>query len=101
MVIVVHIGLMLSVLLLGAVQVLGQEPKPQPQQAVPTAHTSPLANKNQPSEGERKFQINCGRCHNPPEQLSPRIAGTVLRHMRVRAMLSPEDAREILEYLAP
>jgi len=101
MVIVVRIGMVLSALVLGAVLVLGQEPKPQPKQAVPTAQTSPSANENQPNEGKRKFQVNCGRCHNPPEQLSPKIAGTVLRHMRVRAMLSQEDAREILEYLAP
>ena len=51
--------------------------------------------------GERAFQANCGRCHNPPEQLSPRITGTVLRHMRVRALLSPQDERDILKYLAP
>jgi cytochrome c5 len=51
--------------------------------------------------GERKFQENCGRCHTAPEQLSPRIAGTVLRHMRVRASLSAETERDILRYLAP
>ncbi len=51
--------------------------------------------------GERAFQANCGRCHNPPEQLSTRIAGTVLRHMRERALLSPQDERDILKYLAP
>jgi cytochrome c5 len=51
--------------------------------------------------GERKFQANCSRCHNPPEQLSPRIVGTVARHMRVRASLSAEDERDILRYLAP
>jgi cytochrome c5 len=51
--------------------------------------------------GERKFQTNCGRCHNAPEQLSPRISGTVLRHMRVRALLSAEDEQQILKYLAP
>jgi hypothetical protein len=51
--------------------------------------------------GERAFQANCGRCHNPPEQLSPRITGTVLRHMRERALLSPQDERDILKYLAP
>jgi cytochrome c5 len=51
--------------------------------------------------GERAFQANCGRCHNPPEQLSPRIVGTVLRHMRERALLSPQDERDILKYLAP
>ena len=51
--------------------------------------------------GERKFQANCSRCHDAPEQLSPRITGTVLRHMRVRASLSAEDERDILRYLAP
>lgn len=51
--------------------------------------------------GERKFQANCSRCHTAPEQLSPRISGTVLRHMRVRALLSPEDEQDILHYLAP
>jgi mono/diheme cytochrome c family protein len=51
--------------------------------------------------GERKFQANCSRCHTAPEQLSPRITGTIVRHMRVRASLSAEDARDILRYLAP
>jgi hypothetical protein len=51
--------------------------------------------------GERAFQANCSRCHNPPEQLSPRITGTVLRHMRERALLSPQDERDILKFLNP
>ncbi|MEA2258795.1 MAG: hypothetical protein QOJ51_1620, partial [Acidobacteriaceae bacterium] len=51
--------------------------------------------------GERAFQANCGRCHNPPEQISPRITGTVLRHMRERALLSPQDERDILKFLNP
>jgi mono/diheme cytochrome c family protein len=101
MVSVVRIGMMSGALLIGAGLVLGQESKPQPKQAAPTAQTSPSPHKNQQSEGERKFQTNCGRCHHPPEQLSPGIAGSVIRHMRVRAMLSEEDAREILQYLAP
>jgi cytochrome c5 len=52
-------------------------------------------------EGERKFQENCGRCHNPPDSLSPREVKAVLQHMRVRAMLSQEDEQLILKYLAP
>jgi cytochrome c5 len=51
--------------------------------------------------GEKAFQANCGRCHKPPDQLSPRISGTVLRHMRVRASLSATDEREILRFIAP
>ena len=52
-------------------------------------------------EGEKRFQIQCGRCHNPPEDLSPREARAVIRQMRVRANLTAEDERLILKYLAP
>jgi hypothetical protein len=50
---------------------------------------------------ERVFQTNCSRCHYAPEGLSPRITGTVVRHMRVRANLSAEEERMILSYLNP
>ena len=59
------------------------------------------ANTSAGSEGEKRFRINCGRCHNAPEDISPREARAVVRHMRVRAMLSAEDEKFILEYLAP
>jgi cytochrome c5 len=62
----------------------------------PAQHATVVTN-----PGERAFQANCSRCHNPPEQLNPRITGTVLRHMRVRALLSPQDEHDILKYLAP
>jgi mono/diheme cytochrome c family protein len=51
--------------------------------------------------GEQLFQQNCVRCHTPPQQLSPRVARTVMRHMRVRAQLSDEDVRDILAFLNP
>jgi cytochrome c5 len=53
------------------------------------------------SDGEKLFQINCSRCHSAPDSLSPRIAKTVLQHMRVRAMLSKKDEQAILSYIAP
>jgi cytochrome c5 len=74
--------------------------KPQAPPQTPTQASSHAAKAGQ-DPGEIKFRANCGRCHNPPEQISPRIAGTVLRHMRVRAMLSKEDEQEILKYIAP
>lgn len=67
----------------------------------PASSAQPAAATAAQNPGERKFQANCNRCHNAPEQLSPRIAGTVVRHMRVRASLSAEDERDILRYLAP
>jgi cytochrome c5 len=51
------------------------------------------------NEGERKFKQNCNRCHNAPEDLSPRVTGTVLLHMRVRASLSEDDEKAILRYM--
>ena len=55
----------------------------------------------QANAGEVKFRQNCSRCHNAPQELSSRITGTVLLHMRVRASLSEADANAILRYLAP
>jgi mono/diheme cytochrome c family protein len=91
----------LAVLSLGSLLAWAQaSPPPQggAQAAASPAKQAPTAT---PSPGERVFQANCGRCHNPPEQLSPRITGTVLRHMRVRALLSPQDERDLLKFLAP
>ena len=53
------------------------------------------------NEGERKFKQNCSRCHEAPQNLSPNISGTILRHMRVRASLSQQDERDILKFLNP
>lgn len=52
-------------------------------------------------EGEQLFRTHCGRCHNAPDDLSPREARAVVRQMRVRAMLSERDERRLLEFLAP
>ena len=64
-----------------------------------TAEKDPKA--EQTSEGEKKFKQNCSRCHKAPQGFSPRISGTILRHMRVRASLSQQDEREILQFLNP
>lgn len=50
-------------------------------------------------EGEKRFHANCGRCHAAPEKFPPRMMATVLRHMRVRAMITDEDRRLILFYM--
>jgi cytochrome c5 len=53
------------------------------------------------NEGERIFIQNCSRCHTAPESFSPSIAGTVVRHMRVRASLSQHEEEELLRYFNP
>ncbi len=81
-----------------------------PQQSADGQSGSPVATSasarskiasDEASEGEKRFHQHCGRCHVAPSSVSPRIAGTVLRHMRVRASLSKEDEQYILKYIAP
>jgi cytochrome c5 len=76
---------------------------PAPQQPTQKAKASSVARSsaNESAEGEKRFQTNCGRCHVPPESLSPREVKAVVRQMRVRANLTAEDERLILKYLAP
>jgi mono/diheme cytochrome c family protein len=62
---------------------------------------SAQASPQQEDDGERIFQQNCSRCHNAPEGFSPRISGTIVRHMRVRASLSQHDAEEVLRFFNP
>jgi cytochrome c5 len=75
--------------------------QPQSQAPAAKATTSAVHKKATMNDGEQRFQANCGRCHNPPEAISPREVKAVLQHMRVRAMLSAEDEKLILKYLAP
>jgi cytochrome c5 len=72
-----------------------------PPQGGATPHQPAATKVDESAEGEKRFRTNCGRCHHPPEDLSPREARAVVRQMRVRAMLSAEDERLILKFLAP
>lgn len=56
---------------------------------------------SQQRDGQKVFEQNCSRCHNAPQSFSPSISGTVVRHMRVRAGLSKEDAQAVLRFLNP
>ncbi len=80
---------------------LAQSPNTAKTTGAPSKATTKIGSTQSPDVGERKFQANCGRCHSAPEQLSPSITGTVVRHMRVRASLSAQDEKDILKFLAP
>ncbi len=69
---------------------------------VPTQHAAQQkVSSNSAKTGEEVFATNCSRCHAAPMSLSPRITGTVIMHMRVRARLSQHDEQLLLKYLAP
>jgi cytochrome c5 len=79
-----------------ALQPQANQSKPTPgsvsEKSVPAVHES---------DGAKIFDANCARCHQTPTGFSPNIAGTVVRHMRVRANLSAHDERELIRYLNP
>ncbi len=51
-------------------------------------------------EGEKRFQANCGRCHQSPHKFPPRMMLTIERHMRVRALITEDDLRLIVRYMS-
>jgi cytochrome c5 len=67
----------------------------------PNAHPVAQVSQQPQDEGTHIFQQNCSRCHNTPEGFSPRISGTVVRHMRVRASLSKHDEDLLLRFFNP
>jgi cytochrome c5 len=83
------------------------QPKAQPTSASQTAARSSGKQTAAPQgsvhgdDGQRLFEQNCSRCHTAPDGFSPRISGTVVRHMRVRASLSQHDEQELLRFLNP
>jgi cytochrome c5 len=87
------------ILLLAIFTAVAKNAASQQQAAAPKPAAKAATNESE--EGEKRFEANCGRCHRPPENLSPGEARTVLRQMRVRANLTAEDERLILKYLAP
>jgi cytochrome c5 len=93
--------LCLAFFCLASAQSRGQQTQSQEQQTKSAEKPGNVHTPASSSEGEKRFQANCGRCHQPPQELSPREVKAVIRHMRVRAMLSAEDAQLILKYLAP
>jgi mono/diheme cytochrome c family protein len=67
--------------------------------AVPVAHSSAEADAMR-VHGEQRYRANCGRCHAAPQKFPPRMMGTIVRHMRVRATITDEDMRLVLFYMS-
>lgn len=94
----IHISL--GVILLAAIPLASQTSK--------SDATQPSSGQRQPKtsaatqiDGDKVFRQNCARCHTAPESFSPRISGTIVRHMRVRAGLSAQDEKALLRFLNP
>ena len=72
-------------------------PTTQPEAAPKFALFGPPPKKS----GVELWSDNCARCHNlrPPEEFSGSQWATIVHHMRLRANLSGEEAREITKFL--
>jgi mono/diheme cytochrome c family protein len=80
-------------------QLAAQSNTPPPSQKAAPAVAK--ASQQHQDEGARIFQQNCSRCHNTPDGFSPRISGTIVKHMRVRASLSKHDEEALLRFFNP
>lgn len=76
----------------------GSSAKPAEPQSQPSV-TAQEVNQDWMLEGEKRYRANCGRCHQPPRKFTPREMATIVRHMRVRAMLTEDDMRYLLYYM--
>jgi len=59
------------------------------------------ASGSQKLTGQELYAINCNRCHSEryPTEWTPAQWKTLMLHMRVRANLPADQAKEILKYL--
>ena len=91
----------LGMCIAGTAQTQQSKPAQNNQQAAKQQSTATHPNNQKQSEGQTIFEQNCARCHTPPDGFSPRISGTIVRHMRVRASLSAHDEQELLRFFNP
>ena len=88
------------ILLLSGSVVCGMAAQKRDQKATASPSNGTAKTASEP-DGEKLFRAHCNRCHNAPDELSPRVARTVVQHMRVRGMLPEREVQAILDYLAP
>ena len=91
---------MFLVLCTAALVLAGSAASPAP--AVPPSTTAAPGETNQKwmIEGAKRYRENCGRCHQPPRNFSPRVMAMAVRHMRVRALLTDDDMRYVIYYMS-
>ena len=63
--------------------------------------TESTASQKQIKGGSQLWSENCARCHNmrSPSSYSDAEWDVVMHHMRIRAILTPEEHKKILEFL--
>lgn len=91
----------LGLCIAGTAQTQPSKPAQNNQPAAKQQSTATHGNNQKQGDGQTIFEQNCARCHTPPDGFSPRISGTIVHHMRVRANLSEHDMQELLRFFNP
>jgi cytochrome c5 len=89
---------LLGAALLMVAQTSSTQSSPKPNESNEEAQT---AKSHRPSglSRDEAYKQNCTRCHNEVPKLDPKRTNTIMRHMRVRANLTKDEAQAILDYL--
>jgi cytochrome c5 len=97
---VTRMVLLFALAITPASAVAGNAPRPA-QAAKAGSEGTPTAEVNEKwmIEGQKRYLINCGRCHQSPHLFSTHVMSMAVRHMRVRAMLTQEDMDYLLYYM--
>jgi len=66
---------------------------------VATAQTGAAAKASNTVDPDQAYKAHCARCHLAPRKFPEGKTVTIMRHMRVRANLTDEEAEAILRYL--
>jgi mono/diheme cytochrome c family protein len=91
------LALLLSGLALVSVLYAREVPAKKDATSTPVVHNNDAESMR--LQGEQRFHANCSRCHAAPQKFPPRVMGTVIRHMRVRATITDADMKLILFYM--
>jgi len=87
----------------GAAQQVARANAPQPVANAQTLRGETSSNVNHSPKrvisGDDAYKENCTRCHSEVPQRNSRSINTTVRHMRVRANITMDEAKAILEYL--
>jgi mono/diheme cytochrome c family protein len=74
---------------------------PSPKSDAVRPESTQSTSKPEESRGQRVFRQNCSRCHDAPQSFPPSVSATILRHMRVRASLSAQDEKAVMQFMNP
>lgn len=85
---------------LSLVNVLSAAKRVKSQPAAKAAHAVQPATPRKAIDPDVAYKAYCSRCHVEPRRFNPRATVTIVRHMQVRANITPEEAKAILQYLS-